>query len=97
MRHGAGKTAMFGSFVVEMVVGLLATFALFGLCVRILTEVVQTYISSIRVNNPEQCLRQLFSYGEEGQAQFFMDKCVPIRSFSPCLRRDSHPVICPSR
>lgn len=71
MRHSAGKAAMFGSFVVEMVVGLLATFALLGLCVTTLTEVVQTYIRSIRANNLEQCLRQLFTCGEEGQAQFF--------------------------
>lgn len=52
---------MFGSFIIEMMVGLLATFASLGLCVTTLTEVIETYVKLIRTEYLQLYLRQLFT------------------------------------
>lgn len=84
---------MFGSFIVEMVVGLLATFALLGLCVTTLTEVFKTYVKSIRAKNLQLCLQQLFTLGVTSANTPFFRRVVDhplIRSMSPPGKQPSY-------
>lgn len=86
---------MFGSFIVELMVGLLATFALLGLCVTTLTEVFQTYIKSIRAKNLQLCLKQLFmpsvgaSTGTDSFYRLLVDHPL-IQSMSPPGKQPSY-------
>lgn len=84
---------MFGSFIIEMVVGLLATFALLGLCVTTLTEVIQTYIKSIRAQHLHLCLQQLFTLNTGSTNSPFYQRLVEhplIASMSPPGKRPSY-------